>query len=1789
MTNAVQVGAALREHYFRYYDTPFSLLDKQVQAERRATLDKDMATYRVPWLEVIRDYVPGADTADAFLAGVGGSSDLASFARTGLLGNEIARLYAHQEAAIRAAIGGRNVVVAAGTGSGKTEAFLLPVIAQLLDESKGWGAGDSTAGPAWWQGSGVFVPQRCNEGGRIAAVRTLILYPMNALVEDQLIRLRRALDSRSVREWLVANRPGHRLYFGRYTGATPVPGRPGGHIATRNLRAYLRNVDARGQQAVRDDAAGPEFKRFFVSLLDGAEMRSRWDMQAHPPDILITNYSMLNIMLLRARDAVFFDRTRDWLDADAGNIFTIVVDELHMYRGTAGTEVAYLIRNLLHRLDLFRRPGQVRFLAASASLEGVSDNQFLSGFFAADPSSFEVVRGDVVNAATSAVDLSPLAEALAAVGYDDELTTSEAEVMLDSAPVSDAMLNAASRDGEPRAVSAPELAARLFPLARPDIREAALSGLLSAIAATPDPAVRIRAHIMFKSIQGVWACSNPACTDVDPEFRNEDRRVGRVYAQPQYRCACGGRVLELLYCQTCGDLFLGGFRAPDKDAGEELRSYLVPDDSQIERLPDRGPRSRNAEAYAMYWPRRDGPAVDTNPWRREDFEFKFIQVGYDPGTGLLKAGAFGATGWSLRIRALKPVERPVSRVNALPIFCPRCGDNWEAWASGENKRPVEDSGRTRSPIRAMGTGFEKITQVLSDALIRELGSKRKLIIFSDSRQDAAKLSAGLEKRHYQDLLRQLVIQSLRRHGPSDLLLFEAFVRGDDRSTSARDARDRFRAQHREDAQLLEDVLRGEARPEQVAAVPMLRARASVAAAPLRSLVADVETGLLERGTNPGGSDRSVQGWREPWSRLVDWSLVPPRFKPERLLDQEQRRLVERVRDTLHDECLQAVFSGAGRDIESIGLAWASPDPGRLLEPPKGMVASAFAEAVASSMRVLCQMRRWSPGPRWPSDDPPASLRKYLEDVAARHGCHPSALRSAVELALGGEMRGFLIESSALHLRAPGDLAWTCRKCRRQHLHGSAGVCTYCRDDHLQEGPVKHDDEDYYAFLAVAAGAGFRLHCEELTGQTDREDGLRRQSRFQDIFLEGEVPEVDAIDLLSVTTTMEAGVDIGSLRAVMMSNMPPMRFNYQQRIGRAGRRRDPLAIALTVCRGRTHDDYYFAHPDRITGDPPPAPYLDLRRVEILQRMLAAEVLRRAFVQLDVDDEETDLGDNVHGQFGRVEVWPSVRERIKRWLETSTVEIGGVLDALLARTSDELLALRATLLAYAQTTLIAEIDKAAAAVTPSLDLSERLAELGLLPMFGFPTRSRYLFHRPLPKNAYPWPPPGVIDRDLEIAISEFAPGASVVKDKALHTAVGVASWEPYRGRIQAVADPLGPRETVSVCRMCLWLQPGGSGGDECPVCNEVAPLFQHLNVAQPLGFRTDFRPHDFEGSFEYTPRASIAKVSPDEAGMTGSEIANARLRCGRGSVYIINDNGGRSFRFARPKWSGWGGLVSVDVVENAGGARGLDLPEPDMDAVETVALGAVEVTDMLLIGLVQTPAEVSVDPLYVERRSAWYSLGFALREAAARRLDVLSGELQVGVRTRRVGEIALGEIYLADSLENGAGYATYLGAPVVFRQVLDSAREFIDELERESHERCDSSCYDCLRDYNNMAYHALLDWRLGRDMLDLLETGHVDFGRWRSIEAGLASSFAEQFGGALLALPGDVSAVQFEERIVLVSHPLEPRGDTMSPRLAVAHAEAEYLGFGAMSQKPILTSDTFNLLRRPGWVYGRAQAG
>jgi hypothetical protein len=233
-----------------------------------------------------------------------------------------------------------------------------------------------------------------------------------------------------------------------------------------------------------------------------------------------------------------------------------------------------------------------------------------------------------------------------------------------------------------------------------------------------------------------------------------------------------------------------------------------------------------------------------------------------------------------------------------------------------------------------------------------------------------------------------------------------------------------------------------------------------------------------------------------------------------------------------------------------------------------------------------------------------------------------------------------------------------------------------------------------------------------------------------------------------------------------------------------------------------DDYYFQRPDRITSDPPPQPYVDMRREAILQRVLAKEVLRQAFAALGLFVAQG--GDSVHGEFGDAADWGApptqpppgappgltIAQLVDAWIQNNQPAIAHTCDVLLAFTTPQMQAQQAALIAYVQTQLVPRVT--VASVDPRLpqrSLSERLANVGVLPMFGFPTRIRYLFHE-RPGGAYDWPPDGVVDRELDIAISQFAPSSETVKDGLIHTAVGVVDYQPQGNSVVEQPTPLGP---------------------------------------------------------------------------------------------------------------------------------------------------------------------------------------------------------------------------------------------------------------------------------------------------------------------------------------------------------------------------------------------------------------
>ena len=213
--------------------------------------------------------------------------------------------------------------------------------------------------------------------------------------------------------------------------------------------------------------------------------------------------------------------------------------------------------------------------------------------------------------------------------------------------------------------------------------------------------------------------------------------------------------------------------------------------------------------------------------------------------------------------------------------------------------------------------------------------------------------------------------------------------------------------------------------------------------------------------------------------------------------------------------------------------------------------------------------------------------------------------------------------------------------------------------------------------------------------------------------------------------------------------------------------------------------------------------------------------------------------------------AIKQLVDEWIQNNSEAIAHICDVSLSYSTQELKDQREDLINFVQKELIDKVSSVAD--DPRLTqrpLSERLANAGLLPMFGFPTRVRYLVHNK-PKGGYHWPPEDVVDRDLDIAISQFAPCSETVKDGVIYTSIGVADYKPQGNSVVEQSDPLGPAIQIGMCRRCKAVDSSQTIRPTCPVCGAGAPDYEGINLSQPKGFRTWYdESRDFDGVFEGT---------------------------------------------------------------------------------------------------------------------------------------------------------------------------------------------------------------------------------------------------------------------------------------------------------------------------------------------------
>ena len=945
-TDPFKTYKLLCDSYIRYIQTLMGFESEKLEVERNELLRKNGLLFQAPRFEPIFPYPSSEQTLSELCLDTQLPSELAEFLAAG--GEEglapiDRQLYKHQAKAIKAsAIDAKDVVVTTGTGSGKTECFLLPIFSYLIKESKNWSSyGERNSEHPWWRTRerliGTRVPQRQGEI-RPAAIRALILYPLNALVEDQLMRLRRACDSPDARQWLDDNRDNNRFYFGRYTSLAPVSGQEKGE----NIRRLRERLDELRKQyeKVRD----LDEKRYYFPSTDPdtSEMWSRWDMQDHPPDILITNYSMLNIMLTRDLEQPIFEKTKGWLQKE-NSVFHLVVDELHSYRGTAGSEVAYLLRTLFTRLGLNPDSPKLRIIASSASLEGNEGSEYLRQFFAREKD-FKIISSPKLP------DKTPeLQECLQYTEEFERVNNNEDSSQLDNIPkehIKSAVAQLCNRDGKLHALTVQEMHKTANEVSSTSISEDAIRGLIRHLIQQKDPEtgralLPLRVHFFFKNFEGLWACSNSKC-----QQRNDETLIGKLFANRRVLCdECGSRVLELLTCETCGDLFLGGYKQPITN--DIPGWYLSGDYQKLSELPEKGIRDRNYETYAIFWQKKQIPEPG-RPWIKNGINRRWAPALFNPADGKLIPDSADFNGYYYKI------DDPDDMCSEIPKYCPNCGDAWE---SNQKTQLVNGKEEARSPLHDMGTGLQKIIQILTQTIQATVTEqpKRKTIIFSDSRQDAAKYAVGLQWAHYRDMIRLIVIETMKNQAEDENL---AIIRNlqtprSDFRRAMRHLYNKFLNQE----QLLESI--EDAFYDKRPLTPTQKSQLTVLGGnyPFTVLQKECFNVFINLGMNPGGYGHKVDSSDngDDWQNICNWESKPVVLHQTIKLEPHQERLIENIEFEFKKVITERIlFARKDMSLEGLGLAWCKP---KIDMDKWGIENVNSSEMMAAVTRILGERRR----------------------------------------------------------------------------------------------------------------------------------------------------------------------------------------------------------------------------------------------------------------------------------------------------------------------------------------------------------------------------------------------------------------------------------------------------------------------------------------------------------------------------------------------------------------------------------------------------------------------------------------------------------------------------------------------------------------------------------------------------------------------------------------------------------------------------------------------------------------
>ena len=1047
-------------------------------------------------------------------------------------------LYRHQEEAIVTAVNGdregvrAGLIVTAGTGAGKTESFLLPVLNDLYRN-----------------------PRKPGESG----VRAILLYPMNALVNDQVDRLNAWLEDQPETE--------SRVTFLHFTSETP-----------ENARALSRSALAH---------LTPNSSRILT----------REQGRLTPPDILITNYSMLEYMLCRPQDASFFGPA----------LRSFVLDEVHLYNGTLAAEICLLMRRVALRCGV--SPERILQIATSATLGGNTGElrHFGATLFSKRPDlilpiyghahrrDLPAAVGPARSPAPEMIDARPL-EALPMLDagkrelIEDAATAaiareciaplvSESVVeRLAGEPVPARVLHYAlsrapivhnldeyfwnrSRDGQSM-VRLREVAEHLFPDTDREVGEKSTTALLQLTARARDeadqlPVIPHKLHIQVRAPGHFSVCLNTGCTG---DRSRIVEGAGLLIPEIAEFCpACNSATLTLTICRNCNHWLLAG-----TSAGDQMRTRSEWNDYQ--------PLAEDEDDDPVQWNYFLKPAALTNQ---------------EPD-------------WFVDLESRSTIEIQTRAAHFVRYMsCPNCDAGIGQFEPMALPDALTLPAVAESVLAAMPPNADRaMRQILPSG-------GRQLLTFSDSRRQAARLGPHLTYQH-EILLSRIVITRLL--GASvDTAKLRREIETLEIGIAANDNQD-IRA-------ALEVALRkkqADLRVDEDGRSMAEWARAMKDRAELEQFFS--REASVSHTTRVTGNKTWPEAWEQFWDanrkaiegdtlRLLGMEFLLRRShsletlgsaevvypsiekcalpRLDHLSATEHSTLqpiwpdyLAGILDTLRSRSAITFDDNdnEGRDDASIISfpigRWVSREgTGIRVDPMVGAggirsVRAKFTAAVLRSIAVPeARLQVLVPSVLGAAFD---SLLKALRDEKI------DFLQTRTRMIAVGQVDVLRINFRKLRLRRPPQLfrspvtgaVWprSVRGCAPGEIIGKPPLVPVSHEDLDSDPALRRERVDFVNF----PGSDTALWAEEHSAQL----ASHETARLQELFKAG------ARNILSATTTLEIGIDIGGLSGALMANAPPGRANYQQRSGRAGRRNDGSTLVALFARSLGYEQAIF---------------------------------------------------------------------------------------------------------------------------------------------------------------------------------------------------------------------------------------------------------------------------------------------------------------------------------------------------------------------------------------------------------------------------------------------------------------------------------------------------------------------------------------------------------------------------------------------------------------------------------------